>query len=557
MKFQLFRQILGASRPVGKFIVNRGEYLLSAALLISIVIFSRDDLISIIVLSIATFIYLRSYIDIIENRYLKKGILKNKDIESRSYKHTIFANRLLFFLLFMFLEANFLPQFFSYNPSSLGMYAFLMIQASFVIDIFNLSESTDDTSSNIKYTLLKLFVYPIIVILALAAFVTGLYALESSLVRTISSSVFIGLMFGSLLWLWSISMKFLSKFVKPIPAIGNMFIKGSLGEGSNPPRYIGRCRKCWGSIDVIEWIAPKKAKIECKVCGKSLEGSQAEKEQKRMLEELGLNCLKNDMGQQPVYSRGAFRLKFLPAVDRLTEKELSKRIAAKTRHQNKQDEDKLSRKNFPQNEPGLLFFQAKMLMAGIDYKHDPDIKSIVTFPGVTFKKDGALAMKPMPVDHPEYPEIMSKMGITTIESLTASFACELVMKAISLTCKDEALRTHNLSKLFSDLPQESRKAIEADCLGATKVLAQFNQAFGEDKYLEGSDKKRKMMAMINLERTRKISKVARVMLDEAIRMGLKVTVKTNANRKVRMKGSQSIDHQKVKVDLYSEEAPPR
>ena len=44
------------------------------------------------------------------------------------------------------------------------------------------------------------------------------------------------------------------------------------------------------------------------------------------------------------------------------------------------------------------------------------------------------------------------------QAMTAAFACELVMKAICLTCKDEAKQTHDLLDLNDGLEVTHRRA---------------------------------------------------------------------------------------------------
>ena len=63
--------------------------------------------------------------------------------------------------------------------------------------------------------------------------------------------------------------------------------------------------------------------------------------------------------------------------------------------------------------------------------------------------------------------------------MIAAFACELALKAISLTCTDEASKSHDLLDLFDHLPRESRDRIEADFSTIRDVLTENRGTFGK------------------------------------------------------------------------------
>ena len=58
--------------------------------------------------------------------------------------------------------------------------------------------------------------------------------------------------------------------------------------------------------------------------------------------------------------------------------------------------------------------------------------------------------------------MMARMGTAVVAGMVAAFACEVGMKAILITRRDEAEKTHDLGKLNEALPEDvSRKRLEA------------------------------------------------------------------------------------------------
>ena len=58
-------------------------------------------------------------------------------------------------------------------------------------------------------------------------------------------------------------------------------------------------------------------------------------------------------------------------------------------------------------------------------------------------------------DDPQFQErrLVRKMGRTLTAAMISAFACELAMKAIALTAKDEAAKSHDLDALYAELPR--------------------------------------------------------------------------------------------------------
>ena len=148
------------------------------------------------------------------------------------------------------------------------------------------------------------------------------------------------------------------------------------------------------------------------------------------------------------------------------------------------------------------------------------------------------------------------MGTTRTEAMTAAFACELAMNAICLTCKDEAIRTHDLIELYHDLPQRSRTRIEADYPEIAAVMEAGRQTFGEWRYFQKSVGEAGLRAMIDMQQARALGKAARVFLDEADMVGLATSFKMQANRKIRVVGDTEFTSDTINVEMTGGENPP-
>ena len=128
----------------------------------------------------------------------------------------------------------------------------------------------------------------------------------------------------------------------------------------------GRCQRCWGGLIGRRDDAHAMTGIKCRVCGETLEGAEAEKERRRILAEAHTNLLNMRLGWLPNYSAGVFVRKVFPHMERLTEEEITQRIANKVVAKDSTWNRKtLTRNDFPAGSPGWLYFQAKILMAGV------------------------------------------------------------------------------------------------------------------------------------------------------------------------------------------------
>ena len=325
----------------------------------------------------------------------------------------------------------------------------------------------------------------------------------------------------------------------------------------------GRCQRCWGALIGRRDESNAMTGIKCRVCGQILEGEDAEEEERRIFGEATTNLMNMRHGWLPQYSDGLFVRKVFPRMERLSEDEIRQRIATTVRSRgSKRPSAVLTRSNFPAGSPGWLFLQALILMAGVENASNPEKTAVVEFPDFDVQDDGSVVVHSMfegleeGQRHQEY-RFMGKMGSTMRDSMISAFATELGMKAISLTCKDEAIKTHDLRDLFHDLPEECRGRMTADFPDIEEVLVQGRQTFGDWRYFEQALQGRGMAAMIDVGRVRALGKAARVILDEAVMMGLRGTVDLSAKENVQVTGSRRTYNQEFHGTVTGGEWPPR
>ena len=140
--------------------------------------------------------------------------------------------------------------------------------------------------------------------------------------------------------------------------------------------------------------------------------------------------------------------------------------------------------------------------------------------------------------------------------MIAAFACELALKAISLTCTDEARKTHDLLELFDNLPGDSRDRLEADFSTMRDVLTEHRGTFGTWRYFEADVGTDAFKGITGPQPTRLLAKAARVILDEAEYVGLTGNITVQANRQVRMAGGRRESLNKSRVTIKGGECPP-
>ena len=340
----------------------------------------------------------------------------------------------------------------------------------------------------------------------------------------------------------------------------------------------GRCKQCWGELIARGIPTPAPTAIRCLVCGIQLEGPDAREEYQAMEEQEALNSINVALKRPPEYRDDAtFVFKTFPYSNRHSSEEFHKRIERKASEGPKKDW--LTRSSFPAGSVGFLFMQAKLLMSGIERL--PRDQTVAQFPDLRLDHDGSAAVhwsmdqmgehleirnysdSPISVRWPkdqvqEHPKIrdydlMKRFGSTMNTAMTSAFACELAMKAIRLARLDEARKSHDLWKLYGDLPDDSKARIKRDFSEVASVLETGRHTFGGWRYFETSVGERGMGTMIDTDRAFALAKAARVLIDEAEVAGLSFLIDLKANKTVTKTGDQRDVHIKHKVSIKGRE----
>ena len=333
----------------------------------------------------------------------------------------------------------------------------------------------------------------------------------------------------------------------------------TFGEEEGRFRLKGRCKRCWGGLIGKGGGEPEPTAIRCRVCALLLEGDEAKEEYRRMLEQGSSNTFQMAFGFPPKYRDDAvFVQKIFPHIDRQTAEEFDRRTNAEAQKGSR--EGWLTRNQFPGGSVGFLFLQARTLMCGVERL--PREHSVARFWDVDMHDDGSATVYAPTKELSEDPnasenELMRRLGSTMTIAMMSAFACELVMKAICLTRKDEARKSHDLWQLYLDLPQDSTGRIEEDYPEVDSVLKKARHTFDKWRYFEANVGGRGMSAMIDTERALDLAKAARVLLDEAELMGLGYSVSVEATRRVTKSGDRERVHVKHKLNTTAREAPPR
>ncbi len=222
----------------------------------------------------------------------------------------------------------------------------------------------------------------------------------------------------------------------------------------------------------------------------------------------------------------------------------------------------LTRHEFPAGSPGWFFLQARVLIDGVSCATDHEKDSLADFPDSRINADGSVSVHLDTSGLSENPrrreqDLLATAGSLLGNGMIAAFASELALKAISLTCTDEATKKHDLLKLFDDLPRESRDRLAADFSTMRGVLAENRGVFGAWRYFETAVGASAFRGMIDPERSRSLTKAARVILDEAEYVGLTAGIALQAKRRVRVTGEKREHADQIDLTIKGGECPPR
>ena len=292
----------------------------------------------------------------------------------------------------------------------------------------------------------------------------------------------------------------------------------------------GRCADCWGAVAGRRDKDGHWLRIECQLCGRSVEGKDAEREAVRMQVEADGNMPRARVGRGSKYDETAkFVLKILPDMDR-DKAQFDQRVAASRK--TGPPRGWLGRSDFPKGTAGYLYAQACAFVSGLD--NFPRQLSAIALSDFDFGEPRILGVEAsssenplrvsaeIPASHrkPSESALMARMGTCMVAGMTAAFACEVGMKAILMTRLDKAEKTHDLLKLYDALPADSRERLEADCAAIADVLGENRHVFDRWRYFEARVSEDAMPALVNTDRVWELGKAARVILDECVVAGL-------------------------------------
>ena len=298
----------------------------------------------------------------------------------------------------------------------------------------------------------------------------------------------------------------------------------------------GRCVNCWGpavgSKDGDRWI-----RIRCRLCGRSVNGEDAEQEAESMQLEAKSNMRRARGGRGLKYREDArFVLKILPDMNR-DKAQFDQRVAA--RQAEKPKRGWMGRREFPPGTAGNLYAQACFFSSGLE--NLPREMSAIALSDFEFGQlqivdvdvlaaDASIRVDTVvPARHLKAsgPALGARMGTTMVAGMVAAFACELGMKAILMTRLDEAKKTHDLLELYKALPKDSRERLEADFPGIAGGLEDHRHVFDKWRYFEERVNEDAIQALVHTDRVWELGKAVRVIIDECEVAGLTYEIHVN------------------------------
>ena len=302
----------------------------------------------------------------------------------------------------------------------------------------------------------------------------------------------------------------------------------------------GRCKRCWGRLLGRVDDTRVLTGIRCRVCGALLQGRDAEAKGRQMSHEGTFNMLNMGLGHFPRYQEDSrFVYKVFPEIAPPPEEQFPKHVEMKAAAGKKRGW--LTRSGFPAGSPGYFLLQAKVLISGVE--RTPREMTVAQFSDFDVIDDGSVTVRISKEELSEHSttreyEFLKRMGSTMTVGMMSAFACELALKAIRLTRLDEARRSHDLIRLFDDLPEDSRGRIEADFSEIAAVLERGRHTFGDWRYFETNVGEPGFTALVDTGRALDLGKAARVILDEAEMVGLGYSIRLKARQRVMEDGEE-------------------
>lgn len=312
--------------------------------------------------------------------------------------------------------------------------------------------------------------------------------------------------------------------------------RGPEDQSIGPARRVDisvRCVNCWGQGEALITSTDACVGLNCQVCDRRVDDWQAGHEWQRMTREAGRDQSGARVGRPQEYADDAkFVLKLLPEMDRDRAK-FEERVEKTTRDAvQRSKRDRLTRLDFEERgTPGFFYLQACAFVAGLNAA--PRDISLAAPPDALQELlgDDALSQSITPggqleisLSAPDSPraqqEMLRRMGGALMASFSAAFACEVGLKAILLTRTDVAVKSHNLSTLFGDLPGDCQKRLLGDFAGLDDVFEKYGRTFDAWRYFEPAAGPDAFLGLVDLERVRALEKAARVIIDEGAIVGL-------------------------------------
>ena len=207
---------------------------------------------------------------------------------------------------------------------------------------------------------------------------------------------------------------------------------GSQAGEDEEVKIKGRCTACWGGLVLRgEGENGVVSGIECCVCEKKLVGEDAANAYHRVLEEAANNVWKMSSGFPPTREHSPFVGKLFPHLPRQTKDDVRERIASRVERRNQREW--LTRRDFPLGDAAYLYLQARLFVATISDIYASYDEAVVSFRRAKTSDD------PRHDAH----DLNRRLGSTMARGMMSAFACELAMKAVSLTVNDTARKTQD------------------------------------------------------------------------------------------------------------------